>query len=285
MRKNMVQIATLVLCVVLLVLNIRQGRKLEEYKNQLSAEISNKYSMLYNDLEGISARIERKVEEDAELVESYELQPTGLVRSSRSLQADVAVTLKEWQPDTAVTLLARLNGEEQNISMVSAGNGDFTCEVELPVEQDCEIWLDAVVTSGGMTRREELGGWSEVSMLLPVQMHSWGGTAPVYKDGVLSVGHHDGDLEMRDGSPLKVSDTCYRLYVNGEVVIEEPECLDWIYVCAEGDEVRLALFCRDEYGLGYEFTLDEFVCDEDASDRGTGFLTNNGTESPILSWD
>ena len=53
MRKNTVQIATLVLCVVLLVLNIRQGRKLEEYKNQLSAEISNKYSMLYNDLEGI----------------------------------------------------------------------------------------------------------------------------------------------------------------------------------------------------------------------------------------
>ena len=68
-------------------MNIRQGRKLEEYKRQLSAEISNKYSMLYNDLEGVSSRIERKLEEGAQLVADYGLEPVGMNKVSRSLLA------------------------------------------------------------------------------------------------------------------------------------------------------------------------------------------------------
>jgi len=168
--------------------------------------------------------------------------------------------------------------------MVSVGNGEFTREVLLPTEENCEIWLDVVITSNGMTRREELGGWGNVSMLLPVQMHSWGGSSPIYERGFLSIGYHEGDLEMWDGSPLNVSDVCYRLYVNGKKVKEAAVCENWLQECAGGDEVRLTLFCRDEYGLGYEFTMMEFVCDENA-DGGTGAIAGEGTVSPILSWD
>lgn len=285
MKKNALQIITLVLCAVLLVMNIRQGRKLEEYKRQLSAEISNKYSMLYNDLEGVSSRIERKLEEGAQLVADYGLEPVGMNKVSRSLQADVVVTLKEWGADTVVELLAKLDGKETVLPMTVSGSGEFACALEVPAEQNWELWLDVTITSGGMTRREELGGWGELSMLLPVQMYSWGGSAPVFQDGFLTIGQQTGHLEGRDGAPAKVSDVCYRLYVNGEKVKEDVRCENWLQECADGDEVRLTLFCRDEYGLGYEFTMDEFVCDEDASDLGTGSVVSNGTASPVLSWD
>lgn len=285
MRKNALQIVTLAFCVVLLIVTIGQGRKLEEYRSQLSSEMTNKYSMLYNELLSVSNRIERKLEEDSRLVEDYALEPIGLDRISRSLLAETSVTLKEWYEDTEVTLLVTVQEEEKRLPMTADGNGVFTGQMSLPVEEECEIWLNVSVSGGGLTRREELGSWSDISMLLPVQMHSWGGSVPVYKDGVLSISSQEGDLEMRDGSPLKVSNVCYRLYVNGELVIEEPECWDWVHACAEGDAVRMTLFCRDEYGLGYEFTLDEFVCDEDASDHGTGFTSSNGTASPVLSWD
>ena len=48
-------------------MNVRQGRKLEEYKSQLSDEISNKYTMLNNDLQGIASRVEHTLEEGAKL--------------------------------------------------------------------------------------------------------------------------------------------------------------------------------------------------------------------------
>jgi len=285
MRKNALQIVTLGLCIVLLVVTIRQGRKLEEYHGQLSTEMTSKYAMIYNDLEGISARIERKLEEGAKLVADYGLQPAGLNKESRSLLADMTVTLKEWNADTAVTLLIRLDGEEQALPMIPAGNGAFACGLELSTEQECEIWMDIVITSGGMTRREALGSVGNVSALLPIQMHSWGGSAPVYESGMVSIGNHSGDLEMRSGGAVKVTDVCYRLYVNGEKVKEEAVCENWLVPCSEGDEVRLTLFCRDEYGLGYEFTLQEFVCDADAGKRGTGDVGSGGSSSLVLSWN
>ena len=52
-------------------------------------------------------------------------------------------------------------------------------------------------------------------------LRSWGGSSPVYENGLLNIGHHSGDLEGRDGAPAKASDVCYRLYVNGEKVKEE----------------------------------------------------------------
>ncbi len=283
--KKALQIITLVLCAVLLVMNVRQGRKLERYELDMINRFDRLETRVDRVRDSISDSVSQKLEENAKVVADFGLEPTGLNKASRSLLANVSVMLKEWQPDTAVTLLARLNGEEQELSMVSLGSGGFICEVDLPVEQNCELWLDVMVTSDSMTRREELGGWGELSMLLPVQMYSWGGSSPVFQDGFLTIGQQTGHLEGRDGTPAKASDVCYRLYVNGEKVKEEARCENWLHECAEGDEVHLTLFCRDEYGLGYEFTMDEFVCNEDASDRGTGSVVSNGTASPVLSWD
>ncbi|MBR5471466.1 MAG: hypothetical protein IKU81_05060 [Oscillibacter sp.] len=285
MKKNALQIITLILCAVLLVMNVRQGRKLEEYRRQVENDLANQYNTLRNDLNNLSNSVEQKLEEGAQLVADYGLEPVGMNKVSRSLQADVVVTLKEWGADTAVELLAKLDGKETVLPMTTSGSGEFACALEVPTEQNCELWLDVTITSGGMTRREQLGGWGELSMLLPVQMYSWGGSAPVFRDGFLSIGQQTGHLEGRDGAPARAYDICYRLYVNGEKVKEEARCENWLQECAEGDEVCLTLFCRDEYGLGYEFTMDEFVCDEDASDLGTGSVVSNGTASPLLSWD
>lgn len=285
MRKHVLQIITLIFCAVLLVMNIRQSRKLEELENRLASEISNQNIMLNNDIQGIASRVEQMLEEGARLVADYGLEPVGLDKTTRSLQAEAVVTLKEWGAETAVDLVGKLDGKESALPMTASGSGEFTCMIEVPAEQNCELSLAAVINSGGVTRREELGAWSELSMLLPVRMHSWGGSAPVYEDGFLSIGHHDGDLEARDGSPAKVTDVCYRLYVNGEKVKEEKTCENWLQECTQGDEVRITLSCRDQYGLGYEFTMMEFVCDENANDYGTANIAGEGTVSPILSWD
>lgn len=284
MKQTILQIATLLLCAVLLVVTIGQGRKLEEYRRQTGYELTNQYNSLQNEMHNIASSVEQKIAEGAKLVADYGLEPTGLDQATRSLLADVSVTLKEWRADTEVTLLATVGEKEVSLPMTGDGNGKFTGALAFPVEQQEMIALTATVTSDGMTRREELGGWSEVSMLLPVQMRSWGGSSPVYEDGLLTIGQHDGDLEGRDGVPVKVSDVCYRLYVNGEKVKEEDRCENWLQECAGDDEVRLTLFCRDEYGLGYEFTMMEFLCDENA-DGGTGSIAGYGTVSPLLTWD
>lgn len=283
MKKNWISIVSLVLNVVLLVSVISLDRKLERTEDNLRGWIGHVEGEVRESANSIASRVESILADSAKLVADFSVEPAGIDAERQVLMADMVLTLQQWAPDTSVVLHA-FAGEAWTYAFPAVENGICRGRVELPIRNGEPLRMEASVTTGGLTTREELGAWSDVSLLLPVQMRSWGGTAPVYRDGYLSIGQHEAFPETPDGEEAQVSDVCYRLYVNGRKVKEEPACENWLQECAAGDEVRLTLFCRDAHRLGYEFTLMEFVCDESAGGSGTVNIDNH-TPSPVLTWD
>ncbi|MBQ8390431.1 MAG: hypothetical protein IJX52_05570, partial [Oscillibacter sp.] len=150
----------------------------------LSGDIKNLQSGLENDLRSLENTVERELsdavyqvrnelDQAARLHTDYGLEPTGLDSDTHSLLAEVFADLKTWGADTSVTLLMTQGGEETSIPMTHAGSGRFEAPVSLSTESG-EIWLSLLVTAGGSTTREDLGGWGDVSMLLPLQMNGFG---------------------------------------------------------------------------------------------------------------
>lgn len=284
MKKNWVSIVSLVLNVVLLVSVISLGGKLERTEENLRGWIGHVEHEVQETTETVVGRVERMLEDSAKQVADFSVEPVGVDAENRTLEVNLRLNLRRWSEDTTVQLKA-VAGQDTFITALPVnGLGSCVGQIGIPLNQQCPVELDAVIITDGVSVREELGSWSDVSMLLPVQLRSWGGTSPVYRDGCLTIEQQEGWPETPDGDEARVSDICYRLYVNHEKVREASQCENWQQECAAGDEIRLTLFCRDEYGLGYEFTLLEFVCDETAGESGIGSSSKQSI-SPVLSWD
>lgn len=52
-------------------------------------------------------------------------------------------------------------------------------------EGDMRIFLSTQITGGGITQKEDIGGWGNLSMLLPLQNYGDGWSGPKYRDGVM----------------------------------------------------------------------------------------------------
>lgn len=118
MKRNLLQILTLCLCIVLLVITVMQGKKLDEYRMQMENKLQDMENTLHHDIQNISWTIERELEEAARVIENYTFKPTGIDSDNHALQADVSVILKQWYEDTEVILLAEVGGNQQNIPMM-----------------------------------------------------------------------------------------------------------------------------------------------------------------------
>lgn len=284
MKKNWVSIVSLVLNVVLLVSVISLGGKLERTEENLRGWIGHVEHEVQESTETVVGRVERLLEDSAKQVADFSVEPVGVDAENRTLEVNLRLNLSRWSEDTTVVMEVAAGANLFLTALPVDGAGSCNEILSFPMDNSMEIRLTAAITTGGVTTREELGSWSDVSMLLPVQLRSWGGTSPVYRDGCLTIEQQEGWPETPDGDEARVSDICYRLYVNHEKVREASQCENWQQECAAGDEIRLTLFCRDEYGLGYEFTLLEFVCDETAGEAGIGSSSKQSI-SPVLSWD
>ncbi|MBR2402879.1 MAG: hypothetical protein IKB01_08970 [Lachnospiraceae bacterium] len=73
-----------------------------------------------------------------------------------------------------------------NVDMKGDGTGIFSGQIFLPVEGNNEVFLCTQISGGGLTTKEELGGWGDLSMLLPLQNSGGGWSGPEYRDGVMS---------------------------------------------------------------------------------------------------
>lgn len=282
MKKNWIAVLSLALNVVLVVQLVILGGKLETAERNLRNQMDGMESALQAEVYHIEQRVEQAAREAAKLVLDYELQPVGIDKETQTLEADIVLRLKEWSRDTTVELIATV-GRDTFVTLLPAnGLGNCIGRISVPMNQQTEVKLQAAITSGGVTTREELGGWGDISMLLPIQMNSWGGSVPRFQNGTLLVDQYEGCLEDPDGQIVEGINTCYRLYVNGRMVREEALCQRWEHPCKLGDEIRITLSCQDEFGLGYEFILYEGLCEEEtqyAAEAGTGSV------SPILTWN
>lgn len=275
MNKNLLQILTLCLCIALLVTVIVQGRQYEEYRWYMESRLENMYQHLISEIDTVADDVRREMEDANRVVETYGIEPVGLDAESRSLVAQVSLELKQWHEDTEVRLLMTAGDELNDVYLTPRGNGTWSAIVNLPVEGDCWIEAEALISGGGMTTAETLTGWGDVTMLLPLCEDGGGWTGPEYRDGIMSSEFYIS-ITDRDYCPAVVEQPEFQIYCSGKLVqtlqamprMGEPGAYgpveDLALACDPGDVVEIHFRCVDEFGLGYDFSFLEWQVDEES---------------------
>lgn len=292
------QVVTLCLCGILLAVTIVQGRQLSEFQRKMNNQMDNLRDNIEREIRDISNDIEREVEEADKVVAEYVLEPKGIDKEKRSLQATASVTLKEWYEDTEIVLLAKVGDNELSLPMQSDGNGSYASQISLPLEGN----LDALVTGGGLTKKETLGGWGDISMLLPLQNSGGGWGGPEYRDGVMSSQFHI-TIRGENGTPAPVQNPQFLTFKNGDLVqtqeaIEDPyagasdgrcytvdtENYEWSVACDVGDVIEVRFRCEDEFGLGYDYLFQTWVAEGETADNQASAGVQSGSALLELYW-
>ena len=256
------------------------------------AELVDKQTILKSKLDDIAYRLSdmddqitnlsAKQREQTEDLSDFSFEPTGLDPESHTLQADMSITLRRWTADTEVTLLVTQSGRITELPMSGSG-GVFTAPVSLPVEDTGEVSFAANITAGGQTSREEVTGYSDLAVLLPLSNDSSGYGDPTYRGGNFQLQY---DLGIRKQYGTEVIDPVFQVLKNGETVQTLPVKIsestvssdpDVVYYtpaseeggfavsCQPEDTVELHLLCRDSFGLSYDFTVCTYEIDQDGT--------------------
>lgn len=303
-KRNRIPGLTLAICLVLLGLNLWQNARITELQDQLSSA-QNRIMDRVDALHGRMTALETQAAEGEKLVRDWELAPAGMDRKTHSLLTEVSLDLKEWRADTEVWLTAHQGSGTRIVTLESTGTGKFSGPLPVSLEGEA-ISLEVLVESDGTSRREELGGWGDAAMLLPVQMSGSGYSGPEWKSGVFSLGEYVLNLSGPDYAPVSVTEPVFSLRCNGETVWEGPgvspeeaagvpaeEIAQMVpqegawstggpveIQCQPGDSVAMFFTCRDEYGLKYTFPLERWQVES----GGRMPVTAPGS-TPDLSWD
>lgn len=302
MKKNWTQIITLCLCGILLAVTVVQGKQLSEFQQRMNNQMDSLRDSVEYEIQNISNNLEHELEKANQVVAEYTLEPAGIDKETHSLLATASVTLKQWYEDTEVTLLARIGNEEVSVLMTSDGNGAYSCSLSLPLEGNHEVFLDILVTGGGLTKKETLHAWGDVSRLLPLSDSGGGWSEPTYKDGIMSSNFHI-TLTGINGKPDPVQKPQFLTYKNGELVqtqnaIEDPysdlpegicytvntEDYKWSVPCDMGDVIDIRFRCEDKYGLGYEFLFQSWVAEKETAENQVGAGVQYGSSLLELYW-
>lgn len=300
MEKNKLQIATIVLCAVLLLAVLWQGQRIAA----LEKTVQEQYSSLWSCVNGISGNVTQNVEdlldESAKLVADYELETTGIARETESISVELTLSLKEWSADTKVCAVLTANGKTMEFPMTSGAGGVFTASMAFPLKDEAEYTLQVLVERAGMVVREELAAFNAAE-LLPIHLTAWGGHAPYFEgDRIHFSEGADVNFEQENYHDL-IAQAEFRVYCNDELIdtpaaklntmnngyamtleaeYENGTEQDFSYAAALKDRFCLSFFCTDINGLCYEYVL------------GNWTITTNGVEEytpevdwPILSWE
>lgn len=302
-KRDWMKTATLVLCVVLLGVNLWQGKRLSE----LERDVRNAQNSVMDDIRRTHSSLSSQLgelEKTDRLIQDWDYT-TAVDVEKRCLLAEVSVTLKEWREDTEAELCwTNLNsGGGGTVSLAGDGTGTFTGVLELPVTDPSDgVDLNVLVQNDGTRRQENLGGWGELSMLLPLQTKgsSWGG--PVYQDGKAA---SDFSIDLENTCKTEIVEPRFRVYLNGEpaqevaaevsednftdnsnIVVYAPALPDrtWSMACEIGDQIEIAFCCQDGFGLGYEFPFMEWTIEEVTPDNRAGGGASSGSGAVTLTW-
>lgn len=271
MKRDWVQILTLALCVVLLIVTVLQGRKLESLREDVNRDFANLEQSLENVVHDISRRTEQSLENAEKIVKEYSLTPIAVDSINKIVTAEIILELKQWQEGAVVTLIVSCGEAELLQELTVDASGVCRGQITVPFEKEHELLLSALLTSGGERRREQIGGWGSVSMLLPLQHSGGGWTGPEYRDGRL-FSDFSVSVDQADWYRGAVLEPVFRIYRNGELVQELEAVGDaygggyvpadyddhnkdgwWGIECKSGDTIEIRLICKDEFGLSYDF--------------------------------
>ena len=303
MKRNWIALASLALDLVLVALVLWQGSRLDTLEQDLWNVQDNLMDRQDQVMDEMGA-LRQDVQEGERLIADCALEPAGLDPETRSVLLNASVTLKAWSADTDATLLLELKGQTTGTPLTHAGNGVFTGEAAVPVEENGSLTATLLADTGGTVTREEAEFVYQLSDLLPVTDGATGTSTPYWEEDTLLL--QSGFFFCpydRDHDYVEVRDPEFRLYRNGELILEEAavyhpmsDDIPYCYYLREvnedglgqtipvdvqpGDELRLAFACQDQFGLAYEFTVDHWqVLKDDAVE-----VHLDGDRLPILTW-
>lgn len=297
MKKQWMQITSLVLNCVLIVLVFWQGARLEELELGMLERFNRLENTTRSETASVSDRVERILDEQVRVIADYELAPTGLDQEAQTLLANWRVTLRQWSEDTQVDAEMTISGQKQAFSLEHQGSGVFSAPVSLPVEMGTGIDTTTVtVTTGGISSREEIGGWEDLSMLLPVQYSGGGASYSVeLQNGNAEIDRREVSLRNWNREAASVHDPVFRMLCNGTVVQErsgvraykEEDAVTYStswkpQPCEPGDNLAETFTCTDDYGLTYTFVLARYWIAEDGT---LGEDYQDGDQYPTLTWE
>ena len=302
MKENLIQSLSLILCLVLLVVLLGQNRQIREQVNQLENEVHQLRSSMTEEVRNISFQVRQELEDSQRVVAEYDLQPKEVSQEDHALLADVSVTLKEWFPDTQVSLLASVEDSQHEYLMETDSKGTFTAHIGIPLEAAQEIKLTAKLSGGGKNSLEHLGAWSDISLLLPLQNGGGGWSGPEYRDGIMNSNFNIA-INGRNGVPGPIANPRFQVYRNGELAQTIPAVIDvyssssggvcyttdtqgnrWHLECQDGDVVDIRFLCEDEYGLGYDFLFATWIASDTPYDNTHGATFQTGSFPLQLYW-
>ena len=301
MKGKWFQIVSLALNAVLLIALLMTRAELVDTQTILKSQLDG-IAWRLSDMDNQITDLSAKQREQTENLADFSLEPTGLDSENHTLQADMKITLRRWTADTAVTLLATQNGRTAEQPMTGA-DGVFTAPVSLPVEQTGGVTFAVRITTGGQTNREEVTGYSDIAMLLPLVSLGNGSVAgPSYRkeSACMEIGL-DVELEKQYGA--KVIDPVFQVLKNGDVVQEIPAKLleesiaysdpdkeyyapdavdEKLEIPCQSDTIEIHLLCQDSFGLSYDFTVRTYEIGTNGDIAEIQPITDYNVE---VSWD
>ena len=301
MKGKWFQIVSLALNAVLLIALLMTRAELVDTQTILKSQLDG-IAWRLSDMDNQITDLSAKQREQTENLADFSLEPTGLDSENHTLQADMKITLRRWTADTAVTLLATQNGRTAEQPMTGA-DGVFTAPVSLPVEQTGGVTFAVRITTGGQTSREEVTGYSDIAMLLPLVSLGNGSVAgPSYRkeSACMEIGL-DVELEKQYGA--KVIDPVFQVLKNGDVVQEIPAKLleesiaysdpdkeyyapdaaeNKLEIPCQSDTIEIHLLCQDSFGLSYDFTVRTYEIGTNGDIAEIQPVTDYNVE---VSWD
>lgn len=286
MKKNLWQIITSGLCVILLIVVMMQGKKMDELSQKIDTKADNLRYELQGEITNLTNFVRSELEELDQIVLNSALQPMGINTNDKTLLAKAMVTLKEWHENTEVTLYATIGDKKMPVVMTSDGKGEFSATVALPCDVDAKnvIELDALISLGELNKKETLGAWGDISVLLPLRCDGSGWSGPTYRNGVMSSQFHIS-LAGQNGAAPVVNNPEFWIYKNGELAQQleavqatnyssdgknytvETGNNEWSIDCEIGDDIEIRFRCEDEYGLGYDFLFANWVAREETGEN------------------
>ena len=303
MKKNWISIVSLVLNIVLLVFVIGLAAKLERTEENLRGWIGHVEDEVQESRDSVVSRVESLLEDAEKQVAEFSMEPVGMDADNRELEVSLRLNLHHWSADTTVAVVGTVGTNVLHEVLSADAAGSYSGTLSIPVESGTEIRLTAVITTGGVTTREKLGDWGEISMLLPLQTGGGGWDGPVYQNGILSSQFHitiDGQDNQKPGA---IENPEFRIYRNGEFVQTFGAVIDptagsssgycytvdtedyrWGLECDEGDVIEIRFLCQDEFGLGYDWLFAAWTPEEEIPETHAAAGVVSGLGDLKLIW-
>jgi hypothetical protein len=270
MKKNWFAVVSIVLDIVLLAAVIYLGGKLEKTERTLRSYIDNAERTIQNSVDNIEWNVENAIEKATKLVAEYTMEPVGIDAKNHTVEMKIDLQLQKWSADACVDVEVVSGANTYLKRLPIDATGSCSGNLIFPVEDSEEVKLAAIVTMNGVTTREELGGWDEIALMLPIMFASGGGAWPMYNDGMLVMDQYHAFLDGGGRWEITVEEPEFRFYINDRLEKEVPEDTQesgpqiehhvhmeqqLVMPCEPGDTIRMTIACKDHLGLGYEFNI------------------------------